>query len=150
MISRSPVFDALFQSDLTEKAINTPKIEDIEPRVFEEVLRFIYTDEVNQMEEMASNLLAAAEKYMLTLLKEKCEVSLSLNVTVETCSELLLLADRYSALNLKKIVLEFIRFHSADIVKTSGWKTLLQSAPRIFIFKITEIFMSSGSSITTT
>ena len=87
LISRSPVFEAMFQSDLTEKATNTLKIEDIERRVFQEVLRFIYTDEVNQMEEMASDLLAAAEKYMLTLLKEKCEVSLSRNVTVETCSE---------------------------------------------------------------
>ena len=90
MIARSPVFDAMFRSDLTEKAINTLKIEDIEPRVFEEVLRFIYTDSFNQMEEMASDLLVAAEKYMLTLLKAKCEVSLSRNVTVENCCELLL------------------------------------------------------------
>ena len=37
---------------------------------------------------------------------------------------LLLLADRYSVLNLKKIVLEFIRFHSTDAVKTSGRKKL--------------------------
>ena len=42
----SAVFRAMFQTNLTEMQTNTLNIEEIEPAVFAEVLRFIYTDKV--------------------------------------------------------------------------------------------------------
>ena len=66
--TRSPVFLATFQSNLTETQTNTLKIKGIEPAVFKEVLRFLYTDQVEQLDELAEELLAAAERYMLDLL----------------------------------------------------------------------------------
>jgi len=128
LAARSPVFLAMFQTNLTEKQTNTLTICDIEADTFSEVLRFIYTDQVEQLDEMASKLLSAADKYMLPLLKAKCEVSLSRNISVETSGNLLILAHRHSSLELKKKVLNFIRCHSDEVVETTGWQELLQLA----------------------
>ena len=126
--ARSPVFNAMFITDLTERKTNTLEIQDIEPDVFIEVLRFIYTDEVKNMDELAPELLAAADKYMLVLLKSKCEASLARNITVENCSELLILAHLHSAENLKKILLDFVRCHSPEVAEKASWQKLIESA----------------------
>ena len=61
--ARSSVFLAMFQSNLTETQTNTLKIEGIDPAVFKEVLRlFMYTDQVEQLDELVEELLAAAER----------------------------------------------------------------------------------------
>ena len=118
----------MFQNDLTEKKTNTLEIQDIEPDVFAEVLRFLYTDDVNNLDELSTGLLAAADKYMLDRLKAKCESFLSRNVTVENCGTLLILAHLYSARGLKKKLLHFARFHSSEVVETTSWQGLLESA----------------------
>ena len=118
----------MFLSDLIEKRTNTLKIEDIEPRVFEEVLRFNYTHKVEKLDELASALLAAADKYMLDLLKTRCEESLARNVTVENCSELLILAHLHSAQGLLKVTLDFVRCHSFQVAASPNWQKLLNSA----------------------
>ena len=126
--ARSSVFLAMFQSDFTETQTNTLKIEGIEPAVFKEVLRFIYTDEVEQLDELAVELLAAAERYMLNLLKSKCEAHLAEKISVENCDDLLLLADLYSAAGLKVMVLDFFRSRAAEVAKTASWQQLMLSA----------------------
>ena len=72
---RSPVFAAMF-AHLTsiENSSNKIEIQDVEPDVFQEVLRFIYTGRVplTAMENVAAALLAAADKYFFDQLK-KCQ-----------------------------------------------------------------------------
>ena len=128
LMARSPVFEAMFNSNLTENQTNILKIEDIEPEVFAEILRFIYTDQVENLGGMTVKLLAAADKYMLEFLKTKCEASLAETITVENCSDLLFLSDLHSADGLKKVVLEFVRYRSDAVVKTAHWKKLLKTA----------------------
>ena len=125
--ARSPVFFTLFQND-EKKTIYTLEVQDIEPDVFHEVLRFIYTDKVEKLDAMAPQLLAAADRYMLDLLKTECEVSLARNVTLANCGELLILAHLHSANNLKKIFLDFVRCHSSEVAVTSNWQKLLTFA----------------------
>jgi len=133
LAARSPVFHVMFQSDLIEKRTNTLEIQDIEPDVFQEVLHFIYTDNVEKLDELASALVAAADKYMLDLLKTRCEESLARNVTVENCSELLILAHLHSAQGLLKVTLDFVRCHSFQVAASPNWQKLLNSAhPQLF------------------
>lgn len=126
--TRSPVFLALFQSNLAETQTNTLKIRGIKPTVFKEVLRFMYTDQVEQLDELAEELLAAAERYMLDLLKEKCVTHLAGTITVENCAEKLQFADLHSAAGLKTIVLDFFRCRAAEVAETSSWQQLTKSA----------------------
>ena len=47
LAARSDVFDAMFQHPLREKLTNQILREDIEPEVFQEWLRFVYTDQLS-------------------------------------------------------------------------------------------------------
>ena len=61
--AQSSVFDKMFQSDLEESKSNRVEITDIEPPVFEEFMKFIYTGKVDQAgEEMCDELLVVADK----------------------------------------------------------------------------------------
>ena len=75
--ARSPVFAAMFQHDMKEAALNRVDIVGIEPAVFQALLRFIYTDQVNLTSENSEALLAAADRYFIDLLKAKCEAFLT-------------------------------------------------------------------------
>ena len=77
------------------------EVNDVEPDVMADMLRFIYTDKAPNLETMAAELLAAADKYALERLKVMCEEALCNNLTVENVSEILILADRHSAEQLK-------------------------------------------------
>ena len=145
LAARSPVFLAMFQSNLAEDQTNTLKIDDIEPDVFKEMLRFIYTDQVENVDALAEKLLAAADKYMLDLLKTKCEAYLATNITGENCCQLLILADLHSVERLKTSVLDFVRFHSAQVVKTVEWKTLMRTAKPQLLRDISEAMMTRPS-----
>ena len=145
LAARSPVFHAMFENDLIEKKTNTLEVCDIEPEVFSQVLRFVYTDEVNNLDDLAADLLAAADKYMLTLLKSKCEISLAQNVTLENCSELLMLAHLHSANGLKKVLLDFIRCRSSEVAATPTWQKLLDSPHPQLLRDISMALMTSHS-----
>jgi len=122
--ARSPVFAAMFNSDMKEKGLERVNISDISPDNFNEFLRFIYTDRVQLTEGNAEHLLAAADKYLLPSLKWKCEEYLIKYLTTENCIELFRMADLHSALNLKKMTQEFFGLHLIEVRKTDSWKAL--------------------------
>lgn len=52
----------MFEHKMLEGKINRVTIEDVDPDIMIEVLRFIYTDKANGIEKMADLLLAASDK----------------------------------------------------------------------------------------
>ena len=129
LAARSPVFAAMFQHDMKEAALNRVNIVDVEPDIFQTVLRFIYTDQVGLTGENSPALLVAANRYNLDLLKWKCEVFLSQHLCTEICCGVLDLADIHGAVNLKKAVINFIRNFSSKVVSTDEWKKMKKSRP---------------------
>lgn len=117
---RSAVFAAMFQSGMQESKPNcTISVEDIEPDVFQDVLRFIYTGQVQALKTLGYDLLAAAEKYALNDLKSICEHHLCGHTTKETALQNLLQADLFHAQQLKDAVIRFVcgnikQMHEAD------------------------------------
>ncbi|CAG5101217.1 Similar to SPOPL: Speckle-type POZ protein-like (Homo sapiens) [Cotesia congregata] len=61
---------------MIEKKSNEVTITDIDPEIFEKILRYIYTDQVSDLEVVAARLLEAADKYQLLSLKKLCEEAL--------------------------------------------------------------------------
>ena len=76
--------------------------------VFREMLRFVYTGKAGNLERMADDLLAAADKYALERLKVMCEEALCTNLSTENSAEVLILADLHSADQLKAQAIDFI------------------------------------------
>jgi len=108
--ARSTVFSAMFEHE-SNREVQEGRvcITDVEFEVFREMLRFIYTGRVEMMHEWADRLLAAADKYDLSDLKAQCEDYLCAQISVESASNLLLLADMFNCARLKATVIGF--FH---------------------------------------
>ncbi|XP_045072366.1 speckle-type POZ protein-like A, partial [Coregonus clupeaformis] len=62
LAARSPVFSAMFEHEMEESKKNRVDISDVDPDVFKEMMGFIYTGKAPNLEKMADNLLAAADK----------------------------------------------------------------------------------------
>jgi len=132
MTARSPVLAAMFEHDMKERQHNLVEIDDMDPEVMAEMLRFIYTGRAPNLDTMAADLLAAADKYALERLKVMCEEALCNNLSVENVSEVLILADRHSAEQLKAQAIEFINNrHATDVMETPGWKQMVSSNPHL-------------------
>ena len=126
LIARSPVFAAMFEHHMKESIQNRVIINDIEKEVFNNVLRFIYTDKVVKGDvESNKKLLSAADKYNLVELKSICEEFLISQLSAETVSEVLILSDTHSAENLKTYAIDFIQRNESKVMKTKGWKNVI-------------------------
>ncbi|XP_038113317.1 speckle-type POZ protein B-like [Culex quinquefasciatus] len=122
---RSSVFRAMLSHEMIESTQNKVTITDIEPKVFEQLLRFIYTDSVadSDMATMAFDLLQAADKYDLETLKTRCEAALCGQISKETAVNTLVLADLYHAKKLKRAAINFIG-RNVGVIQTEDWKKL--------------------------
>ncbi|XP_050545491.1 protein roadkill isoform X3 [Daktulosphaira vitifoliae] len=131
LAARSPVFAAMFEHEMEERKQNRVAITDVDHEVLREMLRFIYTGRAANLERMADDLLAAADKYALERLKVMCEEALCNNLSVDNAADILILADLHSADQLKVQTIEFINTHATDVMETTGWKTMIQSHPHL-------------------
>ena len=123
---KSDVFDAMFSHNFEEHFSNKVVITDLESDAVLEMLRFIYTGKVSQMERVNKMVLAAADKYNIVDLKELCEKSLCNSMTVENvCSLLLLARDRVSQ-ELKRKSIEFISQNIDAVTSSDGWQELVR------------------------
>ncbi|KAK9125003.1 hypothetical protein Scep_013849 [Stephania cephalantha] len=120
LAARSPVFQAELLDCLVEDK-NEIIVTDVEPKVFQAMLHFIYKDSLTEDDLVASSsssvstvsdtllgkLLVAADKYALDRLKLTCESYICKHLSVNSVSETLALADQYNAVDLKAVCLKF-------------------------------------------
>jgi len=132
LVARSQVFAAMFEHDMEEAKHGRVEVKDVDSEVMDQMLRFIYTGKAPDLERMAAELLAAADKYALDRLKVMCEEALCNSLSVENVSEVLILADLHSAEQLKAQAIEFINNrHATDVMETPGWKQMVSSNPHL-------------------
>jgi len=129
--ARSPVFKAMFQSNMKENELGTVEIEDIQQEVVSELLQYIYSGTMSlNFEKYGKELLAAAEKYQVDQLKGACENELISKLDAENCIEMLLLGDRYKARNLKKSAFEFFK-KNEEKFDTYDWDLVYEDDPKL-------------------
>jgi speckle-type POZ protein len=132
---RSPVFAAMFEHPTKEKLTNRVVFEDIEPDVFQELLRFIYTGRLSlsTMNVMATEILAAANKYLLDQLKIECENHLIYRMSADNCLEILLLQDKnHPSYYLRKEAAKFFRSRPDKVMATDRWKEEKEKNPTLY------------------
>ena len=131
LAARSSIFTAMFEHEMAEKISNTVKITDIDHQVFEEVLRYIYTGKTSSLtDEIAMELLVAADKYELDRLKIICEVFMGKNITKNNVTNILIVADAHRSILLKTRAIEFINRNRKDVKDTKGYKSMLKLHPQ--------------------
>ena len=81
LAARSSVFDAMFSHNLKEKMNSSVEIVDLDSETVQDMITYIYSGKVGELDGKAKELLSAAEKYDLTDLKQLCEDSLGNNIS---------------------------------------------------------------------
>lgn len=124
LTTMSPVFEIMFNEGYTEHRDNYIKIEDVDSDVFEEFLRFLYSGQVEHLDEVCFDLFAAADKYEVQPLREICIQHIGTIITVDNAVDILVFADGYGVENLKLQAQKFIENNIANVVKTDAWSCL--------------------------
>ena len=137
--ARSPVFNAMFKTDMVEKKLQKVEIKELSPEVVAQMLSFIYTGSISEIEntpEFLFELLSAADQYQLELLKKLSEEKLSSSLTVENCVRILGLAETYQASeNLKKVAMERVirNMHGLITSNSEDWSNMIKNQPDLAI-----------------
>lgn len=142
--ARSPVFAAMFQHQTKENVTGSVDVHDIEPEVFNIMLRYIYTGQVlsRQMEEVATELLSTADKYLLGKLKYECGNHLDKKMSPKNCFKLLSLDKHDPAYYLKEKALDYIRRNPSKVMSLGSWKKASKENP-IWIMRIKEMLLET-------
>jgi len=130
--ARSPVLKAAFVHNMMEKATGKINIDGIESNTVEDMLKYIYGGKIENLEEKATKLLAAADQYDLKLLKKKCEELLCKSLNISNCLDYLILADMHSTDILKPLVIRFVVENSREVVTQENWKEKLMTFTDVF------------------
>ncbi|KAK0161327.1 hypothetical protein PV327_009808 [Microctonus hyperodae] len=132
LMARSPVFKEMFTQKMANQQNNEIKISDIDIEVFEEILKYIYTDNISSLDKNhVTKLLPAACKYKLDALKQMCGESIWKEITVENASRTLVMANTYKMAQLQIRTLHFICEHFDEITKALSYERMKNRHPKI-------------------
>lgn len=119
--SRSPVFAAMFAHEFTEVETASVEINDMSPDALRELLRFLYTDKVENANVYAKELLMAANKYDIPGLKLLAEEALCENINYETILDVAKFAHKHNGNEAKDFAINCIVLHFSAIIKRPEW-----------------------------
>ena len=117
LLSYSPILATMFKYQMRHHEVI--KIYDIEFDCLKEMIKFIYTGKLENLESCTPRLLAAAEKYEIQNLKKFCENHLLKNLNKDSVIEILEKADENGSTDLKAKILDYISENLKDINKES-------------------------------
>lgn len=101
LTARYEYFEKMFSSGMKESETNRIQIKDVEPKIFKEVLQFIYTGRLPKSFELESNAyLPIAEQYGMTDLKSACLGAMKKTLSADNALEYISLALKYQLLDL--------------------------------------------------
>ena len=127
--AQSPFFMTMFQTDMKEAQKGTMEIESttFDPQVVEEMVTYLYTGKVPNMESMAKDVYAIAHMYQISHLKHLAEQQLANTLTMENIIETLILAERLEGDQLRGACLEYINHNADQFTGLEGWMAKLQA-----------------------
>jgi len=119
--TRSPVFAAMLNLPTEEAKNNQVVFEDVDYDVMREMLHYMYSGSAPNLQMMAPDLMAAADRFQLQGLKEMADQVLRSSLTVDNVCRNLVLADMHNATELKADALRFTAKNSSAVIETEGW-----------------------------
>ena len=128
----STVFKAMFSNDFKEKKSSKIVIEDLEESTVTELIHYIYSGKVRNLNDQAIKLLLAADMYDLRELKETCELYLRHNISEANVCDILIAADLYNLKMLEDSAFRFVT-ENGNAVVDQGFEDKLKLFPHILI-----------------
>uniref|UniRef100_A0A0N5BM38 Speckle-type POZ protein (inferred by orthology to a human protein) n=1 Tax=Strongyloides papillosus TaxID=174720 RepID=A0A0N5BM38_STREA len=122
LATRSPIFHKIFNSTPENSQTNVVQIEDFSVGAVREMLRYIYKDEVTNIQNMADEMYKISNKYELHRLEAISEQSMCNSLSIENVCERFSLSETYPNEKLKDLCQEFILKNIECIIRTNEWK----------------------------
>eukprot|EP00494_Astrolonche_serrata_P025896 UN26157 len=116
----------MFDGGYREKDARDIEIPNIRWDVFELMMRFIYTGSVEVTNELAQDLLRAADQYLLEGLKRLCEYTIAQDVNLDNVSDMYDLSEAFHAMSLRHTCVLFILEQFDKICTRPGSSQLIQ------------------------
>lgn len=132
--ARSNVFAAMFENDMLESSENIVRVTDIDGQIMYDLLHWMYTGKIESISTSnATEIIRAANKYAVEDLKLLCESVICENITMDNAVDMFVIANLHNANYLKNVCLNFIDKHMEQIMKTSGFQTLVSNRDPNFL-----------------
>uniref|UniRef100_A0A146LIB4 BTB and MATH domain-containing protein 43 n=1 Tax=Lygus hesperus TaxID=30085 RepID=A0A146LIB4_LYGHE len=123
--AQSEVFAAMFRHDMKESSSNVVTIDDCDPTVFKEFLRFLYSKRVEKLSwTKYGELYRCADKYSVPELKAVCSRAIRNELSSGNAVDILLYAETNALTSLRTDALKFIARLPKKVAATTGWQKL--------------------------
>ncbi|KAK7351084.1 hypothetical protein VNO77_10261 [Canavalia gladiata] len=133
LVSRSPVFKAMLENDMTESRSGTIKISDVSFDTLRAFINYLYTAEAPLDNQLACNLLVLGEKYQVKHLKAHCEQHLIAGMNWDKAIENYAFAYQYNCKQLQQVSLEVIMDNMPSLTQNEYYAVLVDSNPRLIV-----------------
>jgi hypothetical protein len=142
LIARCEVFAAMlassgFQESVTNKCV----ISDIKPKVFKELLRYLYTDNCDKIGDIAFDLFLAADKYHLSNLKSMAAYAIIQKQCYRN-KQILTLAAFGSFFNSYILIRQSVKMileNYHDVINLPEWEVFYRTQPNIMRLIFSEL-----------
>ena len=130
----SPILTTMFDNATVDKTTKSIEIKNIEPKVFQQLLQYLYTGDAPGVEEetMTKSIFLAAEKFQLYSLMNWCSAIMSKKINVNETIHLLIFAHMHSATQLQEDCLDFIVKNKATFWPREDFKQLSRTHADLF------------------
>lgn len=105
----SEVFRSMLTLDTEERKKGVIQIKDCNAPAFKAFIKYLYTEEIDNIEDVADDLLVLGDKYDVQCLRKRCEKYLSDTINESNAISLLIKADMSNCQVLKNGAISFIK-----------------------------------------
>lgn len=131
LLASSNAFRAMFNGGYKERDARSIEIPNIRFDVFELMMRYMYTGQVEVPVELAQDLLRASDQYLLEGLKHLCEEAISDSISTENLFHVYELSESFNAPQLGSRCVMFILEKSQEMIAHHGLENFLALAAKM-------------------
>eukprot|EP01121_Diplochlamys_sp_Union-15-3_P007517 TRINITY_DN1914_c0_g1_i1.p1 TRINITY_DN1914_c0_g1~~TRINITY_DN1914_c0_g1_i1.p1 ORF type:complete len:223 (-),score=44.20 TRINITY_DN1914_c0_g1_i1:7-675(-) len=131
LYARSEFFRTIFDSSFKEREEKQIPLMEINLSIFEDILKYIYTNLSSVDAESIVDLLMASDRFLLEDLKRRIEKDLEEAFSLENIVDILMISEQSSSPRLKRACIEFIAQRLDAFKRLEGFNRLSKEAPQI-------------------
>lgn len=129
LTSRSEIFAAMFSHGFSEGETGNLHISDMTPQALREMLRFLYTDKMENANIHAKELLRAANKYNIPRMKLLAEEALCQNLSDDTVLLVAKFANVHNGGYAKDFAINCIVSNFGTLIRRPEWADFIKENP---------------------
>ncbi|XP_014613422.1 PREDICTED: speckle-type POZ protein-like [Polistes canadensis] len=137
LIKRCSILYEIIRNNQNKKNRNFVEITDIEPDIFEVILKFLYLGETGTIDlyennnEFLFNVILAADFYQINDLKHKL-INIAIKyLSIQNAIHNLIFAEKFNIFILKENCMKYIRVYGKPISKTALFQELVDGYPKL-------------------